>query len=207
MPADMRNYWRDPSFWRWWWGARVGDQAKSVLVLLVGIALGIAGYFGAHGRAANEEPATVAKRVVTVLGKTKATVPARVVTESRTVTHPSEPKVVTVRRDGRTVVVRPPAATVTEPVTVRRPAENPRPETVIRTETADRPTTVTEPGRTNTVTQEVTQPVRTVTETTKVTDQVTVTDNRTVTDQVTVTQQVTVTEEVTVTVTETEKKK
>ena len=90
----------------------------------------------------------------------------------------------TVREDGRTVVVRAPGETVTEALTVRgrvqeRVVTDARTATVVQTETMDRPTTVTTPGATETVTtpgttetvtREVTQPVRTVTETVTETD-------------------------------------
>jgi len=69
---------------------------------------------------------------------------------------------------------------------------------VVRTETANRLTTVTTPGPTETVTHEVTQPTRTVTQTR--------TDTVTVTEPVTVTEEVTVTDEVTVTTTVTRAK-
>jgi len=96
--------------------------------------------------------------------------------------------------DGSTVVVRGPGETET----VRGPLQKSvvtdrRTDTVVRTETANRATTVTASGSTGTVTTEVTQPQRTVTETT--TDRITVTDEVTVT----VTGTVTVTDTVTAT--------
>jgi hypothetical protein len=193
MRSDIRKYWRDPRFWRWWWEDRVSGQAKGAIAVMVAVAFGIAGYLSAERLAATEEAATfTTQRVVTVAGKTGAYAPPEVVTKSQTVTQPGETDVVTVRRDGRTVVRRVPGETVT----VRGPVEqrmvtNVRTDTVVRTETADRvrivttpPTTETMPGTTETVTREVTQPARTVTETK--TEEVTVTKEVTVTVTVTV---------------------
>jgi hypothetical protein len=193
MRSDIRKYWRDPRFWRWWWEDRVSGQAKGAIAVMVAVAFGIAGYLSAERLAATEEAATfTTQRVVTVAGKTGAYAPPEVVTKSQTVTEPGETDVVTVRRDGRTVVRRVPGETVT----VRGPVEqrmvtNVRTDTVVRTETADRvrivttpPTTETMPGTTETVTREVTQPARTVTETK--TEEVTVTKEVTVTVTVTV---------------------
>jgi len=209
MPTDIRRYWRDPGFWRWWWQSRVSGQAKVALAVIVTAVLAIAGYLGAQGLAATEEAATISttQRVITVVRTTQTkrihsgTPSPDVVTNVRTVTQPGETHAVTVRRAGRTVVLRRPGETVV----VRRPGEtvttrgrverhvvtNARTDTVVRTETANRPTTVTTPGSTETVTQEVTQPARTVTQTT----------TQTRTDTVTVTQPVTVTAVVTQTVT------
>jgi hypothetical protein len=182
MRSDIRKYWRDPRFWRWWWEGRVSGDTKRLIAVIGALACGVAGFLGAGLLAATEEAATfTTQRVVTVAGKTGAYAPPEVVTKSQTVTQPGETDVVTVRRDGRTVVRRAPGKTVT----VRGPVEqrivtNERTNTVVRTETADRvitvttpPTTETMPGTTETVTREVTEPARTVTETK--TEEVTVT--------------------------------
>jgi hypothetical protein len=194
MRSDIRKYWRDPRFWRWWWEQRVSGDTKGVIAVIGALACGVAGFLGAGWLAATEEAATsTTQRVVTVAGKTGAYAPPEVVTKSQTVTRPGETDVVTVRRDGRTVVRRAPGETVTVPGPVeQRVVTNARTNTVVQTETMDRPTTVTTPGTTvttpgttETVTREVTQPASTVTET----------------NAVTVTEEVTVTKEVTVTVT------
>lgn len=181
----MRSYWRDSEFWQWWWEYRVSGETKFGIAAIVAVAFGITGYLSAQGLAATEEAATfTTQRVVTVVRKTTATVPPKVVTKSETVARPGKTGAVPMRRDARTVLVRAPTETVTETRTVRGPVRQ-RTDTVVRTETSDRRTTVTTPGTTETVTQEVTQPARTVTET----------------NVATVTAEVTVTEVVTVTVT------
>jgi hypothetical protein len=146
--------------------------------------------------------------------------PARGATGVRTMfvttTSPTETKVVTVRRNGRTLVVRKvvrkPGQTVTHRVTVSGPIRERvvtrgRIDTVVRTNTqtqtqirtTERLVTVTTPAATETVSRTVTQPSPTVTQT----NVVTVHEPAQV---VTVTRPVTVTNEVTVTVTETVKK-
>jgi hypothetical protein len=200
----MRNYWRDPAYWRWLWQARVSGDTKGAIALLVAVGFAIAGYLSAERLAATDEAATfTTQRVVTVVRKTRVNAPPEVVTKAQTVTQPGDTDVVTVRRDGRTVVLRAPGETVTEARTVRGPVQqrvltNARTDTVVLTETTDRLTTVTTPGTTETVTREVTQPARTVTET----NGVTVKEEVTVTEEATVTE----TEEITVTVTETGKR-
>jgi hypothetical protein len=180
---DLRTYWRDPGYWRWLWRERVSGQTKGAIAVMVAVAFGIAGYLSAERLAATEEAATfTTQRVVTVVRKTGAYTPPAVAT--KTITQPGETDVVTVRRDGRTVVVRTPGETVTEALTVRGPVQervvtDTQTNTVLRTETVDRLRTVTTPGMTETVTREVTEPARTVTET--VTDEVTVTEEVTVT--------------------------
>jgi hypothetical protein len=192
----MRDHWRDPNYWVWWWQRRVSGQTKGAIALMVAVAFGIGGYLTADQLAATQEAATfTTQRVVTVLRKTRTNAPPEVVTKSQTTTHPGETDVLTVRREGRTVVVRAPRETVTEVRTVRGPVHervvtDARIETVVQTETIDRPTTVTTPGTTETVTT----PGATKTVTSEVTQPVTVTE----TDRVVV---VTVTEVVTVTVT------
>lgn len=194
--SDMRESWRDPGYWRWWWQNRVSGQAKGALAVMVALAFGIAGYLSADRLAARQEAATfTTQRVITVVRTTRANAPPEVLTKSLTTTQPGETDVVTVRRDGRRVVVRAPGETVTEALTVRGPVQqrtvtNARTDTVVQTETTERLTTVTTPGTTETVTREVTQPAQTVTETNAVT----------VTEEVTVTEAfiiVTVTETVT----------
>jgi hypothetical protein len=157
--------------------------------------------------------------------------PARVVAGVRTVfvttTSPTETKVVTVRRNGRTLVVRKlvrkPGQTVTYRVTVpgpvrKRVVTRGRIDTVVRTETrtrtTDRIVTVTTPAATQTVSRTVTQTSpaatqtvsRTVTQTSPPVTQTNVVTVHEPAHVVTVTRPVTVTNEVTVTVTETVKK-
>jgi hypothetical protein len=163
---------------------------------MVAVAFGIAGYLSADRLTAPQEAATfTTQRVVTIVRTTRASAPPEVLTKSLTTTRPGETDVVTVRRDGRRVVVRAPGETVTEALTVRGPVQqrtvtNARTDTVVQTETTERLTTVTTPGTTETVTREVTQPAQTVTET----KEVTITEPFII---VTVTEEVTVTETVT----------
>jgi hypothetical protein len=183
MRSALRTYWRDPGYWRWLWRERMSGQAKGAIAVMVAVAFGIAGYLSAERLAATEEAAQfTTQRVVTVVRKTPANTPPEVVT--KTITQPGETDVVTVRRDSRTVVVRAPGETVTEALTVRGPVQervvtDARTNTVVRTETVDHVRTVTTPGMTETVTREVTEPARTVTQT--------VTEEATVTEEVTVT--------------------
>jgi hypothetical protein len=216
MFSDMRNYWRDPGFWRWWWREcvsvwwweRVSGATKVALAMIVAVAFGIAGYLSAERLAATQEAATfTTQRVVTVVRKTRANapqpasrLPAEVVTMLQTTIQPGETDVVTVRRPGPAVVVRASGETVTEALTVRGPVQqrvvtNARTDTVVQTETVDRPTTVTTPGTTQTVTRATTQTV---------THETTQTVTRESTQTVTREKEVTVTE--TVTETETVKK-
>jgi hypothetical protein len=189
MRSDIRNYWRDPGYWRWrWQNGRLSGDAKVAIAVMGAVALGFAGFLAGGRLAETQEAGTfTTQRVVTVVRKTRANARPEIVTKTETVTKPGETDVAAVRRDGRMVVRRAPGETVT----VRGPVEqrvvtNVRTDTVVRTETVDRRRTVTTPGTTETVTREVTQPASTVTETN--------------TAEVTVTQEVTVTEEVTVTV-------
>jgi hypothetical protein len=182
----MRSHWREREYWQWWWETRVSEwweyrvsgQTKFGIAAMVAVAFGITGYLSAQRLAATEEAATfTTQRVVTVVQKTRAIVPPKVVSKSETVARPGERGAVMVRRAAHTVVVRAPTETVTETRTVRGPVQQ-RTDTVVRTETTDRPTIVTTPGTTETVTREVAQPAATVTETnvTTVTEEVTVTE-------------------------------
>jgi hypothetical protein len=107
-------------------------------------------------------------------------------TVTGTVSAPAETELVTVRRNGRTLVIRRPSETVTDTDTVRGRV---RERVVTDTRTVIRPTTVTQtgPGRTDTVTEtrDVSGPTHTVTETE--------TTEKTVTEEVTETETVTVT--------------
>ena len=207
-----------------------------VLALLTAAVLVIGGLITADSLSSNDTSETLTVPVVSTVGaatsgdglsrKGNAAAltppalrrPAQVLTNVRTMfvttTSPTETKVVTVRRNGRTLVVRKvvrkASQTVTHRVTVPGPVRervvtSGRIETVVRTETqtqtrtTDRLVTVTTPAATQTVSRTVTQPSPTVTQT----NVVTVHEPAHV---VTVTRPVTVTNEVTVTVTETRKK-
>jgi hypothetical protein len=207
MRSDIRKYWRDPRFWRWWWEERVSGATKGFIAVVCALACAFAGLLGARSLAASEEAATfTTQRVVTVAGKTGAYAPPEVVTKFQTVTQPGETDVVTVRRDGRTVIRRAPGETVTVsgPVEERVVTKDGPTHTVVRTKKVRGKivtTTETLPGTTQTLpgkNETVTSPGATETVTRVVTQ---TQPASTVTDKVTVTQEVTVTDEVTVTVT------
>jgi hypothetical protein len=207
-----------------------------VLVLLAAAVLVIGGIVTAESLSSDDSSETLTVPVVSTVGAAPSgggfshegdaaaltpparPRPARVVAGVRTVfvttASPTETKVVTVRRNGRTLVVRKlvrkPGQTVTYRVTVPGPVRKHvvtrgRIDTVIRTETqtrtrtTDRIVTVTTPAATQTVSRTVTQTSPPVTQT----NVVTVHEPAHV---VTLTRPVTVTNEVTVTVTETVKK-
>lgn len=177
----MRNYWRDPGYWQWWWRNRVSGTTKGAILVWVAALIAFAGFASAW-RLTEEPSAQVSttERVFKVVRKVKGGVVTDVQTVTGTVSAPAETELVTVRRNGRTVVIRRPAQTVTDTDTVRgrvreRVLTDTRTNTVVQTNTVDRPTTVTNtvdrpttvttPGETETVTHEVTQPASTVTET------------------------------------------
>jgi hypothetical protein len=203
MRSDIRTYWRRPGYWRWWWQEVVSSETKWGVAALATIAFGVLGYVSAELLSPTQPAATFTReRVVTVVRTSTANAsqpkapgwlrPPQTVTVFRS--RPGEEKVVTVRRDGRTVVIRKPGKTVEKAVTVPGPVQERfvtrhLTDTVVRTETAERLTTVTTPGSTETITREVTLPAATVTQT----------NEETVTQEVTVTEELTVTEEVTVT--------
>jgi hypothetical protein len=217
------KYWRDPRYWRWWWGERLGADTKLALAFGAAGALVVAGVITADMLSYGEDSQTLTVPVAPfappavseklpeeadVTGPAPGTgTVTKVATVFETVTRPGETNLETVRRNGRTLVVRKvvrrAGKTVTYPVKVPGPVRervvtNERTETVavtapgkIETVTREvtqpaRVTTVTTPGTTQTVTRELTQPARTVTETNTVT----------VTQEVTVTKEVTVTETV-----------
>ena len=238
MSLPDRRYWRDPQYWRWWWRERLSSGDKLLLALAAaGIAL-IGGIITADWLSYDDTSETLTVPVISTVGASRngdssqaengpltppaSASPARVVTEVltslETTTFPAETKVVTVRRNGRTLVVpkviAKPGQTVTHQVRVPGPVRervvtSEHVDTVVRTQTqtqtqtqtrtTDRLVTVTSPAETETISRTVTQPSPTVTQT----NVVTVHDPAQV---VTVTRPVTVTNEVTVTVTETVKK-
>ena len=208
----MREFFRslgDPGYWRWRW-LRVGVGSRAGLAVLICCLIGIGGYFSAvmAGSAQTDaafEPPT--QKLVTlqetVVHRVNGT--GRVVTEVKRVAVPSPPqeRVVTVRREGETVV---------EVVTVSgagrdRVVTNPVTRTIVTSRTVQRPVTTTVDGAGRTVTEQVTAPGRTVTiASSPVTITNTVTQaprtvTETTTDTVTTTATETTTETVSVTVT------
>jgi hypothetical protein len=185
----MRNYWRDPGYWQWWWRNRVSGDTKGAILVSLAVLLAFVG-FASAGQLSEEPSARVftTERLLTVVRRLNGGVVTEVQTVTGTVSAPAETKLVTVRRNGRTVVIQAPGKTVTDTDTVRgsvreRVVTDTRTDTVVQTNTVDRPTTVTNtvdrpttvttpgttemvttPGTTETVTREVTQ-TETVTET------------------------------------------
>ena len=45
----IRNHWRDPHFWTWWWRQRVRGEAKVVAAVVAISLLGFGGYAAAGG--------------------------------------------------------------------------------------------------------------------------------------------------------------
>jgi hypothetical protein len=88
----VREHWRDPGFWRWWWGHRVGTETKVAVGAVLAAVLVVGGYFASSGlTGASAAPDNSASYVL-----------------QTTVT-----RVVTVREHGKTIVKR-------LPVVVRR---------------------------------------------------------------------------------------
>jgi hypothetical protein len=198
----MREYWRDPGYWRWRTRWR-----KAARLLLGAFALAIGGFLGAILLTPAEQ-VVVSERLVTVVrtigGKVQTVVETEVQskTKTRTQTETGDTRLVTVTRDGKAVVLRVPGRTITdiETDTLRLPGKtkvvtntrtNTETETQTQTNTVDRPVTTTERSTTTqTETRDVTGPERTVTDT----ETETQTETDTVTDTETVTETVTVTE-------------
>lgn len=193
----MRHYWRDPGYWKWWWRNGVSGTTKGAIVISFAALLALAG-FASAGRLSEEPSAQVVttERLRTVVRTLRGGAVTEVQTMTGTVHAPTETELVTVRRNGRTLVIRRPSETVTDTDTVRGPVRtrtktDVRTNTVVQTNTVDRPTTVTNtvdrpttvtattPGTTQTVTTPGT--TQTVTET----DEVTVTETETETVTVT----------------------
>lgn len=202
------RYWRRRSYWRWLWDNRISPETKLACFVLVAVALGIAGYVSARklDTSVRAAPLTT-ERVVTIVHRVSAKNPGkgkprfvtrleRVTLPASTVTTPGRTNVVTVRRNGRTLVITQPQKTQTVAV----PGKS-----IVRTETRNSVRTVTSPARTVTSPgATVTGPGSTVTAPGAPGSTVTVTSGgstRTITQ--TATQEKTVTETATSTATET----
>ncbi len=232
----LRNWkhWHEPNYWRWWWRHGASRETRAALATGMAAALLLSGLGTAFLLARDADLETITVQVVKTLGAQRAgqapeemaplTPPLRtkevtdVVTMFETMTRPGATDVVTVRRKGRTVVVRKPGEAVTHAVTVPGPLRERvvtkrRTDTVVQTQTdtTDRLVTVSRPGPTETVSRTVTERSPTVTERSPtvtersptVTERSTVTQTNVVTVDrpVTVTEKTTVTQQVTVTVT------
>ena len=226
----LRNWkhWHEPNYWRWWWRHGASRETRAALATGMAAALLLSGLGTAFLLPRDSDLETITVQVVKTLGAQRAgqapeemaplTPPLRtkevtdVVTMFETMTLPGATDVVTVRRKGRTVVVRKPGEAVTHAVTVPGPLRERvvtkrRTDTVVQTQTdtTDRLVTVSRPGPTETVSRTVTERSPTVTErsptVTERSPTVTQTNVVTVDRPVTVTEETIVTQVVTVTVT------
>ena len=101
--------WYRPSYWRWWWHTH--PRGKGVLALLLLLLLLPAGFF-AGTSASESEQAVSTQRVITITRTTVVNGKPPIVREVRTTTLPAQTRLVTVRRNGRTVLVTAPAETI-----------------------------------------------------------------------------------------------
>lgn len=156
----MRENWRDPNFWRWWWRHQVRTDAKIVVAALLGVVLIVGGYFASSNLTGADAASGAGDRYV-------------LQTTVR--------KVVTVEKNGRTLVRR-------IPVVVRR--------SVVRSSTAYQTLVdtryVTTPGEVRKVVRYVPVVKRTVVRVNGKTTTLTHTLTNVVTNQQTVTNQSTV---------------
>lgn len=107
----LRDYWRDPRFWAWWWRERIPSDAKLVAAVIAISMLGIGGFAAAGGldgavTTSSSEPfsaqVTTVERLVTLRENGGVvTKPVRVV---RTIAGQGSTAVVT-ERDVRSVPV------------------------------------------------------------------------------------------------------
>ena len=221
----IRDNWRDPHFWGWWWRNRVSDDAKIVAAVVAIGALGLGGYATAGGldsadTASSSEPVwgevTTVERFVTLRERGRVvTKPIRIV---RTIpgrgstSYETQVRLDTVTLPGNRVVIRREAriVPVVRQVVVTRDGRIETRPGVTQVQTlrvTDRQTVTSE--RVVTSEQVVTQPVtttRVVTETFPVTLRSTDTIVRTETETTTQTVPVTVVETLPVTVTVTVRK-
>ncbi len=185
----LRDYWRDPHFWAWWWRHRVSAGAKIVSAVVAISLLGFGGYAAAGGlnstvTASSSEPllaqVTTVERLVTLRETGRVvTRPIRIV---RTIpgrgstSYETQVRLNTVTTPGNTAVV------------IRRD---------VRTVPVVQQVVVTRDGRVRTVVQN--RPGVTQVRTSLVTDRRTVTNERVLTNERVVTSERVVTEPVTTT--------
>ena len=125
MSLPDRGYWRDPQYWRWWWRERLSSGDKLLLGIAAAGVLVVGGVITADSLSYDDTSETLTVPVISTVGASRngdssqaedgpltppaSPAPARVVTEiltsRETTTFPAETKVVTVRRNGRTLVV------------------------------------------------------------------------------------------------------
>lgn len=157
----IREYWRDPHFWAWWWNSRVPYAAKIGIVTILVCGIGLGGYVGATGLSAvagsttgEELEVRTVQELVTIRRQARVvTRPGRVVTNKRVVTNE---RVVTNDRvftRERVLTINGQPVTITRVVTETVPVEIRLTDTVrvtvpvtvtqIQTRTQEVPVTVT----------------------------------------------------------------
>jgi hypothetical protein len=144
VPSNVR-YWHRPEYWRWLWRERIPTEARLVLGLALAFALGVTGFVSAGVVTASQQaPPPLTQRVVTVVRKAHPGAAPQTVTEREIRSKSGTTRVVTVRRDGHTTVVRSPGRTI-RVQGVRRQVVTAPGRTVT---TPGQPTTVTTRGAT-----------------------------------------------------------
>jgi hypothetical protein len=163
MWRDLRENWREPGFWSWWWREVVRSDAKVALVICLALVLGLAGYVSAEAlSSATRTAAVVESQRVTTLQQTVV----RSVTREREVpVTRATTDVVTVAGSPRTVVVPAQGSTVTvQQPGLERVVTDALTQTVVASKTVDRPVTVVQksPGATRTVVRQAPPATQTV---------------------------------------------
>lgn len=93
MGSQLRNYWRNPGYWRWVWRKRMSAGAKGAIVAVVAVSSAIAGYLSADWLyPAQERAAVTTQRVVTVVRTMPANAAPQVAT-SRTRARPAQVRI------------------------------------------------------------------------------------------------------------------
>jgi hypothetical protein len=96
MRSDLRNYWRHPGYWQWWWEHRVSGEDKAGIAAMVAVAFGIAGFLSAEQLDAAREAVTVTTRDVTVVPSTRTSALPQIGTKSQATTQPVDVDVLSV---------------------------------------------------------------------------------------------------------------
>ena len=138
----MWKHWYKLDFWRWWWQNRAPDGLRVGVGLAAVLVLGVGGFVAARGLTESEQ-VVYTEQVVTVTRTTLVKGKPRVVRETITTRLPAKTRMVTVRRNGRTITVPAPGETVVRTTTIAG-----RVVKQLVTVPKDRLVRVTLPGRT-----------------------------------------------------------
>jgi hypothetical protein len=146
----MNHHWYKPRFWLWWWRYNVRPAAKAAVGTVL-LALICVGGFLAAISLGDTRTETVLVRAVTVTRTEIVNGKPRIIKEVRTTALPAKTRLVTVRHNGRAVLVTAPAETITNVSTTTLPGHETvvtrvKNHTVVRTVPRDRLRTVTLPG-------------------------------------------------------------